>query len=394
MSNVRIGVVQRGDWVEARRAVAAGEAETYRGQRYTTDALSALLAGRPHLIVSKGQAEPEVAEGEGVCVALPEPSAWARPLPGRWREKLRARWAIRRLERFGATHLLLRLNDVVGCELLRWAQKRNLPTAVILAARFDADHPADARFAALANAPNVAFVANHNRVATRSMIDCGLSPEKAVAWDYEPDVRPQDNPPKTRDPAAPQTIAYAGQMIVNKGVGDLLDAVQKLRDAGRDVRLTAFGEGDDLPNFRDHPAARGGAAELPGRVGNDVVQRAMREADVVCVPTRPAFAEALPLVIGEGLAARTPLVLSDHPIFAGYFAEGTGVTFFPAADAAALAGRLAALADGSAAYAALSESTAAAWQSFQIDTTFADVLARLRDDWRLGPTSRGPAADK
>jgi glycosyltransferase involved in cell wall biosynthesis len=379
----RIAVVQRGDWAGARRAAAAGGVETYNGQFHTVRLLDDLLRPHPHLSYAKGQLEPEVIEGHGTLRHLPEPIGLTKLLPGRWREWLRARQAIRGMEAFGTTHLLLRLNDVVGATILAWADRRNLPTAVLLAARFNPQHAPDVKLATLANADNVLFLANHNTVATQSAIDCGLRAEKAIAWDLPPDSRPEDFEPKTIDPTARLELAYAGQMIETKGVGDLLDAVAKLHHAGRPVRLRAFGDGGALAQFRRHPMVAAGVAELPGQSDNAVVQRAMRDAHLVVVPSRPEFAEARPFVLGEALSKRTPVVVSDHPIFRGYFTEGVGAHFFPAADAQALADVLAKTAADPAAYAGLSRRTAEAWVGLQIDTTFDDILARLADAWHL-----------
>jgi hypothetical protein len=44
--------VQHGDYLGARCRLAAGEAETYGGQRYSVGALERLLAGFHHLVVS------------------------------------------------------------------------------------------------------------------------------------------------------------------------------------------------------------------------------------------------------------------------------------------------------------------------------------------------------
>jgi len=41
----------------------------------------------------------------------------------------------------------------------------------------------------------------------------------------------------------------------------------------------------------------------------------MRSADAIVIPSRHEYPEGLPLTIYEALAARTPIVASDHQCF-------------------------------------------------------------------------------
>ncbi len=382
--SIRIASVQAGDYLEARDRLAGGGDETYRGQRHTTAALAELVQGVPHLVVSTGAKHAKKVEGEGTFVS--STPVKIKFLPTRWREKVRAKRIIAELEAFKPTHLLLRISDVLGCELLKWANARNLPTAINIAACFRADNPVQRRFCELANASNVLLVGNHNRVATQSLIDCGLKAEKAVAWDQPPTIKPSDYLPRTMPEGAPR-VMFAGSLIENKGAGDLARAAEL---GGGAFHVTICGDGPIKPQLQQSPAVAKGWVELAGKLPNAEVVRRMREATVVCVPTRHAFAEALPLVLQEGLAVRTPLLLSDHPVFKSYFRDGQGVRFFPAGDAAALAGIVKEITSDAARYAELSRLTEEAWQSFQIDTTFGDVLKRIGKEWGV-PSSRSSA---
>lgn len=83
----------------------------------------------------------------------------------------------------------------------------------------------------------------------------------------------------------------------------------------------------------------------------------MREHDVVIVPSRHGYAEGLPNTIYEGLASRSPLIISDHPAFRGRLAPEAECLVFEAEAPGALAAQLARLADDPVLYAALSEAS-------------------------------------
>lgn len=89
----------------------------------------------------------------------------------------------------------------------------------------------------------------------------------------------------------------------------------------------------------------------------------MRESDIVVVPSRHDYPEGLPNTLCEGLASRTPVVISDHPAFASRLTDRRDCLIFAAGNAAALAGRIAELADDQALYAALSLNAPKAYAS-------------------------------
>ena len=60
---------------------------------------------------------------------------------------------------------------------------------------------------------------------------------------------------------------------------------------------------------------------------------ALAAATLVCVPSRHEFPEGFPQTLTEALAARTPVVASDHPVFTRVLRDGEGVRYFPAGNA-------------------------------------------------------------
>ncbi|HWB00501.1 MAG TPA: glycosyltransferase family 4 protein [Pirellulales bacterium] len=379
---MRIACVQGGDYWSTKRRLQANGAEYYSGQRYTVDAYERFARGYARLIVSLDAPYYAHQQGRARYRGVPRPLD-TRAVPRRVSEWLRAQQIIRELERFRATHLIVRCNDLVGCELLKWAARRRIPTAGILASRFGREHRQSQRFCELANSPNVLLMANHNRVATESMVEAGMHPQKAIAWDYPPAVHPADHAPKQLPTSGPIKVLFAGRVCDDKGIPELIDACARLRPQNKSFELTICGDGPMLPELRNHPAVSAGWLTLTGLMQNAHIHKCMRESVITVVPSRHEFAEGLPLVIYESLAVRTPLVISDHPIFTRYFQNDFGVRFFESPDPANLATALASLASDPTAYARLSAETEAVWQSLACPTTFDDILQRLRKAWDL-----------
>jgi glycosyltransferase involved in cell wall biosynthesis len=379
----RIAVVQPGHFAEARRIVASGRSEPYFGMTHSVESLDRLLAGRPHLVVSLDAPDGSSVEGDGVLVgATLRPTRW--PGGGTWAAMERARRIVRLLAGFRPTHLLLRIGGLMGGMVLRYALRSRVSTLAVFAAVFDRgclyERLVNGWVARMLNDPLVHAAGNHRRPAVESMIECGLDPAKARAWDWPGTRHPRDLPPK--DPPAagrPAEIVFAGNLIEEKGVGDLIRAAATL-PADR-ARLTVIGDGDAAESFRAMAEALApGRVDFTGRLGNDEVFARMRAADIVCVPTRHRFTEGFPMVLTESLAARTPVVCSDHPAITRALREGEGVRFFPASRPDELARVLSAVASDPAGYAKLSRTTADAFARVECPATFGDLL----DDWQKG----------
>jgi glycosyltransferase involved in cell wall biosynthesis len=106
----------------------------------------------------------------------------------------------------------------------------------------------------------------------------------------------------------------------------------------------------------------------------------MHAADAVLVYSRHAYGEGLPGTIYLGLASRTPLVVSDHPMFVAYLRDGDDVLVAPEHAPQALAARLRALFDDEALYARLSRNSDAAFARIAHPVLWGEFVERwLRD---------------
>jgi glycosyltransferase involved in cell wall biosynthesis len=173
-------------------------------------------------------------------------------------------------------------------------------------------------------------------------------------------------------------LLYVGALRAEKGLPEAIAALGLLRDGGLEATLTIAG-GGEVAAFQAQWRGLGlaGAVRFAGVLPNQQIIPLMRQHDVVLVTSRHDYPEGFPMTITEALCARTPLVLSDHPMFGLGIAQGEGATFFRAGDAADLAGRLARLLGDPAAYCRLSQRSLAALQKLHCPVTWGQVIDRF-----------------
>jgi len=126
-----------------------------------------------------------------------------------------------------------------------------------------------------------------------SIIRCGLAPGEIA---YQP------------RPAGPlKNILCVGRVCSNKGQAVLVKAFERLKDRGIDGRLLFLGGGEELETIRDLVKAKGleDRVEVAGPVGHDRVKAELARADVFVLPS---FAEGIPVVLMEAMAAGLPVV--------------------------------------------------------------------------------------
>ncbi|MCJ2064894.1 glycosyltransferase family 4 protein [Methylobacterium sp. J-088] len=262
-----------------------------------------------------------------------------------------------------------------------WAIRHRVRTLLLLADSFNTQSAksrlSGALLGLLTRAPNIEWVANHGNRAAEQLVRIGVPRRKVLAWDYPTFDRPENTPPKTK-PSSPAKIIYVGLLAQAKGVDDLIVATKQLVDAGRDVRLDLVGRHDDgrLAGLIAHHRLEGVVHQL-GMIDNAEVIVKMRQADIVVVPSRHEYSEGMPLTIYEALCSRTPLVVSDHPMFAGAVIDRESGLVFRAGNTAELADRMTELLDNEALYSRVSEGSAAAWNRLQIPLKWADLIT----DW-------------
>ena len=106
----------------------------------------------------------------------------------------------------------------------------------------------------------------------------------------------------------------------------------------------------------------------------------MRGADAVVIPSRHEYPEGLPLTIYEALAARTPIIASDHPMFRGALVDEESALIFPETNIVSLASAIARLSTDHSLYRRLSANSERAWQALQLHVTWGDLMERWLAD--------------
>jgi colanic acid/amylovoran biosynthesis glycosyltransferase len=110
-------------------------------------------------------------------------------------------------------------------------------------------------------------------------------------------------------------VLFVGRHVEKKGLGDLLDAMVRVRAAVPAARLLIVGDGPLRGELEAHARRLALGAEFAGWLAPEDVARRLREVRVLCVPSRRAAngdAEGLPTVIPEAAAEGLPVVGTRH----------------------------------------------------------------------------------
>jgi len=164
-----------------------------------------------------------------------------------------------------------------------------------------------------------------------------------------------------------------------------LRAMHQLQGNARAIVLTIVGA--DPEGAMRAEADRlnlGGAIKFVGVVANEEIPEKMREADAVVVPSRHEYPEGLPLTIYEALAARTPIIASDHPMFAGAISHEHSALTFRASDSMSLADAIDRLSQDADLYGNISANSEAAWKDLQLPVTWGDLIEKWLADDQMG----------
>lgn len=144
----------------------------------------------------------------------------------------------------------------------------------------------------------------------------------------------------------PGRVIYVGQIIPEKGVDLLLDAIAIVRSRGVDATLDIVGdmEGWEAPSYRGHRASlreRAGRPDLAGAVAflgwREDVPLLLRRASLHCCPSRPEQREAFGNVVLEAKLSGIPSIVTpsgDLPELVAHRRDGW-VCSEPTADAIA-----------------------------------------------------------
>jgi glycosyltransferase involved in cell wall biosynthesis len=197
---------------------------------------------------------------------------------------------------------------------------------------------------------------------------------------------PAEIPPRAVE--RPRLIA-AGRLMPEKGFHLLVDAVRRLREAGRPVDVEIVGEGRVRAALEEQIAAAdlAGQIRLPGWRSHGELMAAFAGADLVVIPS-DGRQESFGLVLAEAMAVANRLVASDIAPFLEVAsclesaAPPAGISFFRANDSADLATVMASALDKEPEPEALARRRSAAVSTFDLRrmaSLYAALYARLLD---------------
>ncbi len=210
----------------------------------------------------------------------------------------------------------------------------------------------------------IEWVSNHNLAASLDLHRIGVSPDKILPFDWPAEVAPSDLPPKTAPARSAFRLIYVGTMIQSKGVGDAIHAVAALRERGQEVELSLVGsESEEFCSLVDE-LGLGSSVRFLGRQPHDQIVPLMNEHDAVLIPSRHEYPEGLPMTIFEGLCSRSPVIVSDHPMFAIRMRHGENCLTFEASSPLSLANAIERLMNDPDLYAELSRSAKSASENY------------------------------
>ena len=150
------------------------------------------------------------------------------------------------------------------------------------------------------------------------------------------------------EPGPPPTVAFVGRLVADKGVTDLLAAMEHL---GGDARLLVAGDGP----LRDLVAGAGPRVTWLGSTSHADVDRVYAAAHVTCVPSRttPRWSEQFGRVVVESLVRGVPVVASSSGELPWVLAQTGGGVLVEERDPVALGAALRGLLEDPAGAAAL-----------------------------------------
>lgn len=136
------------------------------------------------------------------------------------------------------------------------------------------------------------------------------------------------------------TVLFVGRLVEKKGLDTLIDALAALKERGVDLELSVLGEGPLKPVLKRHAEAARVKTHFEGWKSAAEVQKAMRRALLLAVPSRAAQggdSEGLPTVIMEAMALGVPVVATRHAGIPEIVTDRVTGLLVPESDPAALA---------------------------------------------------------
>ena len=137
-------------------------------------------------------------------------------------------------------------------------------------------------------------------------------------------------------PASGQGLLFVGRLAAAKGVPVLIEAMPRILEAHPGAHLTLIGDGPDRAGLQDrvHRLGLSDAIRFAGYQNQDEVALALARSAVFVLPS---FAEGVPVVLMEAMAARRPVVATRIAGIPELVEDGLSGRIVPPGDATAFA---------------------------------------------------------
>ena len=190
-----------------------------------------------------------------------------------------------------------------------------------------------------ARATFVACISHFARAQAMHFSDPGHWPKlRIVHCGVVPDLYDRPVPA----PRSGARLIFVGRLAAVKGLRVLIEAFAQARQTRPDLHLTLVGDGDDRAMLERLAAPLGDAVHFAGYLSQEAVAAALAEADAFVLPS---FAEGLPVVLMEALAARCPVIATQVAGVSELVEDGVNGFIVPPGDSETLADRIGRLAD-------------------------------------------------
>jgi glycosyltransferase involved in cell wall biosynthesis len=371
---MRLVIVQYGgDYAEAFERLAQGGSENYYAQKYSVDAVTEMAKRAESVTV--------------ICCMTPKfedvvLENGVRAIGCGFNHKIDAPKMIQLIAEQNPTHLVMRTTIP---DIFNWALENKIRTIAVfaesIATKTWRNKYRNYFLAKLLNNKQIEWVGTYGITSSLLFKQIGVKSDKIIPWDFLLESDPGSLAPKEIPALKTLKLFYAGLLVQSKGVGDILEAVAKLRERNISVHLKMAGKGEEeFFSQRVEQLQIKDSVEFLGMVPTQTLEPLMRESDVVLVTSRHEYPEGFPLTIQHALRTRTPIVASDHPMFKTHLKHGVNSMIFEAGNSLALAECIEKLISDSALYHNLSVASHSTWHELRLPVKWADLIDRWLDD--------------
>lgn len=119
------------------------------------------------------------------------------------------------------------------------------------------------------------------------------------------------------------SILYIGRIEKSKGVYDLLDLVNRLKNKNLNIKFDLCGEGSELTKLNDVTKTMKleNVFHLHGHCKKEYIKTIISKCSVIIVPTTSEFTEGFAKTVAEGVLAKRPVIASTVCPAVEYFGE-------------------------------------------------------------------------